>query len=935
MTSHKNLKVDYWLKGNSSLSKISIFDKNKSIKSTEIDNFNPKNFFIPEWEGESLLSTGAVKLNALQRTLWRDAKTQFKSFHRRANSRKDVIYQDFLIYLKKNNIKYPELFDQHYFWGSLQDQNSNFRAVLDEFIDEFCFKAVNVYLYKIRFILLVNNILEITHTEKTLLNPNYFLSTAFKRGGSKELKCVALETNQYSWYRPSCNYAKEVLKTTEFFEEISISEFLKISQYCFFRKTLNNKNKCKLESSSHALSHKSFGVFLNNLLVFFPIWNENEEFSYPQQLNGNSPYVYNVKFEGIHSNDLAESHWLAQENNLKIKWSEILCPDFFSDNSFVDYYSILHELNFLSFLVKYTEQQGNRSSAIETICTIMRKKYSKVGNTTEPELNFFSPISKNLLYDRLIISDDLKSSSTIFSKIQKEASNLNDDGYLYVLSNQNLLIPSFSNKFKAITEYLKLEAIINFNKLNHKGEVPNHIYVLKKRKVNDQKFNAFDPFGTPISTSSSRDAKESCYTFNFKGELAQFNQFSSFIREMINFFETKPSSTTIFLKEFNHNLSFEYQLDAIQNGKLISLNQDSDQNIAHPQFLKGLSKNCVPFNNFFKIKNIASLSNGSNVNQSLLLQLDNNSITFPYVAVLNLSNSDEPELTIINGEKFHEYAKENGFAYFKYFGLMPKERNINIEIFHTFTKSTLGKQIVHLTFAGRQRNFSSLLKSFLVPEFFLKSENIPDHVLNHLSFLSMNSKQILDIDEGEELEYFNSFEHILKKIQEEYPLNMIKHLSFFQLNTIKASESIGHEFNFSNPFIYEKISQKKLFSVYPENSDLFIDFIKDGTELNEAILEDIVLIENESTPYLQLSDNRGPILNLYSDIILLDFVKFVLNFAKGNAIDKVLIGLKIPSLEDLQSIKNIHSNKFKDFSELSTLTHQFINKLFYQELIEN
>src|SRR5690606_11133481 len=128
-----------------------------------------------------------------------------------------------------------------------------------------------------------------------------------------------------------------------------------------------------------ALSHLSFGLYLNSLQINLPLWLDTIEGT--SSLGGplEEERIISCKYFGDYLESLSLSHWLAQENNIDFRWDEVLCPDFkgfvFVSGTFS---KICNELQFLTFLANKADSQNEKPIAY--ICKIMSGHFNNSKN---------------------------------------------------------------------------------------------------------------------------------------------------------------------------------------------------------------------------------------------------------------------------------------------------------------------------------------------------------------------------------------------------------------------------------------------------------------------------------------------------------------------------------------------------------------------------
>ena len=180
------------------------------------------------------------------------------------------------------------------------------------------------------------------------------------------------------------------------------------------------------------------------------------------------------------------SHWLAQEYKVRKTWKEIICPDFFqSGNDRGTFLKICQEIQFISFLVEMAKRQGH--APVELISKILLDKKSSPEESERQQISLFAKEETSdiePLYERIIYHlDELPKKNphhALVQKISEQAKLLSKGGYLYVLSSQNLFVPSHADRVHQLLKSLKIEAQIQLSNL--KGKVKSQIISTSLRK---------------------------------------------------------------------------------------------------------------------------------------------------------------------------------------------------------------------------------------------------------------------------------------------------------------------------------------------------------------------------------------------------------------------------------------------------------------------
>ena len=145
--------------------------------------FNPSSFLVPGWEGGSLASKSSLYLKKVQKTLLQDAMDQFNGMLNFNESLKKKIYREFVDFSRAYQLEMEELEKESVFWQHLYDEYSPRRRELDIFVRKFCLKAVNLYIYKVKFVVTLASEKLASVTPNNLINPHSFFTRTFCFGG--------------------------------------------------------------------------------------------------------------------------------------------------------------------------------------------------------------------------------------------------------------------------------------------------------------------------------------------------------------------------------------------------------------------------------------------------------------------------------------------------------------------------------------------------------------------------------------------------------------------------------------------------------------------------------------------------------------------------------------------------------------------------------
>lgn len=877
------------------------------VASTHSRPFNPSEFFIPGWKGEGLITASAIVIKNSLNNLTIDALSLFKKSCSTSKSMKQQTYNEFMHFAEYAKLDKSLLGQQNDFWLHMQDETSPLKKHLDDFVKIHCFRAVAIYLFRIKFILDLSKEQNLTVTEDILMNPLSFLSKIFKKDSSTELMAESLQINQYSWYRPSSEYKESLLKLKDAFENITLTELIKLIS------TPKDDKIYSIRNYSHSISHLSFGLMVNELLIKLPSWlHPNTK---PKSMNAQKlcllPKTINTRFIGNHVSSFALSHWLAQETNIKVsQWNNLICPEFegleFIDGQFL---KICQELQFLSFLTRVAVE--HKYEIIPFICKIMKEKY----HTSPDELggaqaSFFnlgavSPSAVNeTLYHRIVLNlTELPKTNPhhfLIQQIQSQKNLLKKDGMIFVFTNQKLFVPSHSDRVEQLLKDFKVEACFNLEELKGKGEIAHFIYVLTRRNVvpNLNKHLLFE---------TNKVVKESCLSFEFKGSLSRFNKFNKLVEELQIFIRQKNAVTTpIYINEIEKEISFEFHQDAIIEGKLVSSVASKDNgHFPHPRFFKNLTESCTSFESFFHIDQIANddyqVMKKSVASELLGLKIGPEK-QFPLLLIINQTEPLDVRIELTTTDSYRAKVEQYGTAYFHYFGLVPKSQVINLNVFREFFSSNIGHQIIQMQLSDGPTKLKAKLKSLLIPNFFARTHFMPADIQGAFKILDFST---VDLKTHHPLELQSQFEamkaHFIQNA-DQYPWHLLGLLSHFKLQLQASLEDFGSKssaFNFNNPMIAEALVKLKTQSIYRNNPDVYIDYkIKTHEEL-QLPLSMVVLKNENDESVLILKCQEKEIVHLHASPLMNQFIKFILNKANGVKIADILVNLRVPGLEDL------------------------------------
>ncbi len=906
-----NRKIHFWpIDLDQTIANSTNVEINSDLDSSTRSDFNPSDFFIPGWKGEGLISTSAITIKNSINNLSIDALAHFKKFCSTSKSMKLQTFNEFLRFAEYAKIDLSLISHQNDFWLHVQDDTSPLKKNLEDFIKVYCFRAVAIYLFRIKFIMDLSKEQNLSISEDTLFNPLSFLGKIFKKDSSTELACESLQINQYSWYRPSVEYRESLLKLKEAFENVTLTEIIKLIS------TPKDDQIYSIRNYSHSLSHLSFGLFVNELLVKMPTWLKPE--AKIKTLNHHKvcvlPTTINTRFIGNHVTSFALSHWLAQESNIKLsQWNNLICPEF-EGQEFIDgqFLKICQELQFLSFLTRVAAE--HKYEIVPFICKIMKEKYRNspedFGNNQASFLSIDTGTCETL-YHRIVLNlTELPKSNPhhyLIQQILGQKNHLKKDGVLYVFSNQKLFVPSHSERIEQLLNEFKVEACFNLEDLKGKGEIAHFVYVLTKRQ------QAAKPTKHPAEFSNK--IKESCLSFEIKGDLPRFNKFGKIVEEFQNFTRHKNAvSTPLYVTEIDNEVIFEFHQDAIIEGKLISsVSTKENGHIPHPSFFKNLWNSSTSLESFFTIEMLSNedfLNTKKNLTSELLGLKIGPEKQYPLLMIINQTDQLDVKIELTSSESYRAKVEQYGTAFYHYFGLTPKNNYLNLNVFREYFSSSIGHQIIQLHLSDGPTKLKAKLKSLLVPSFFANNQLMPNEFLPHFDLLNSQSDIFQNQHPDQLMDNFAKIKHSVEKYSDGYAWHILSLLSSFKIQILSSIDEYSvhkiTETNFSNPLITQELLKLKTLPIYPNNADVFIDYkIKTHQEL-QLPLTSLQLVQDGDITALILKHNDKDIVHLNAAVKMNQFIKFILLKAYGVKIADILINLKVPCATEIDEVtKNV------------------------------
>lgn len=882
-----------------------------------------KSYFVPDWRGESLISKDVKNFNKLLDRFQKDALRTFYKKEQLSRRIKINIYDEFLSYAEEMAINCTELDHYTTFWSEITNPDSKYATELRSFVEIICCRIAVMYLLKVRFIIIIQEKCKLSFDIKSIYYPNAYLTKIFKTASSTELKTKVFDQNAFSWFRPSEELIPDLLKFKEYCSALKITEIIK-SISLKSEKILNEQT-----AYSHSLSHKKFGLFLNSLIINFPTWLSSLQQKGSKQPR-NKLEVLSTKFAGDYLESMAMSHWLAQDSNKFVKWDKIICPDFkqtgFSSGL---YLRSIHELQFLTFLAEIAPIQGKEPISFVSYVINSHLYNRKDSHNLQRSLLNNEGHETSSTYDRVILNlTDFPKNNPhhfLFAKIQEQKACLKERAHLYVITSKKLFVPSQKAKIENLIKDFKVEGIVSLDDVKGKGELGAYIYIFSLK-------NQF----MPVSS------KHSCLSFRLSGNLNTMQELGNITNLTQEFFNNNYNDLPPLYQKSSSGFKLEFFQDAIVNGQLIHSSSRDSSKITHPLFFRKLMNKCNSFDYYFEVQ---SIDFEENQEEDSLFNFSNSfkREKSAYTVIVDQRQKEDTVIEIIPSSTLEAKAYEYGHALCTYFYIYPKWPNLNFNLMRDFLDSTIGRQIINLTFNNEIRKVKGNLNKVLIPKFLLSKNTLPEHISKGLSILTISMDELFNYHPNDLEKTIEQIRDILPAIAKSYPKSVLELLSTFRRTIQQSSQKIGKNqkqsaINFSNPVLKAPLLLAKTYPIYPTHKDVHVEFNTDVLEKIHLPLTKVKMkssTEVEARVYLELSHNDEPIISIYSDENMLYFLEFLLKNVTNLPIAKILQGIRVPELENLESILNSYKSLKRAILSLEQKISQDLNQLFNSVIIES
>ncbi len=882
------------------------------------------NFFVNGWSGDSLQTKNASELSTALNIFSEDVRSQLNG-HMFNRTLKQEIYNEFLSFCEFKAVSNSNFSNYDEFWDELFNEHSPEAQILKHFVDIYSFRVSVIYFFKIRFLNHLSTKAGLKLDQYNLINPNAFIIQTFKKTSSSELVTKAFQSNRYNWFRPNANLMHKVSQLSGITNDLSISEIVK---------TISKKTEAILlkKQYSHVFSHRNFGLFINSLLINYSNWfYSTQKGSLPKSIiSENNLEVISCKFAGHYLESMSLSHWLGQENNLYIKWKQLLCPDFKgSQFETGQYLKLLNELQFLTFNIQIASKQ--QYDIIPFLCSTMRSyRKNKKANSIVQRSFFQEESQQSSTYDRIVLnlSDTPKNNPYFYlmNEINGQLKSLKDDGKIFLLCNKNIFIPSQKEKIKSLLEKFKFETCFVLEQVKGKGEIPNYIFVFSKS--NEQE--TFD-----------NSLRYSFPTFRLSGDLNTFYDFSKLTSELQSFFRNNLFEIPpYYQKEINNQLKIEFYTDALLDGRFVSsMTKDSSQ-VTHPKFFSNLIKSCTRFDRLFDIYPLSNEKENANKAGEFFDSIP--LYQFALVAIVDYRLTDKTKVEIVPYKSFKSKTIEYGMARCQYFGLNPRISNLNLNIFRDYFNSSLGQQVIDLTFTGNYTKFKSKISALLFPAMFIDSKAIPESLAKAFDVLTYDEKKLEEIPPKDLAKKFVAIEAFMRTSFVNYPRDIMSLLTKFRVSILNLSDSTFCDLSpslFSNPRIKEQLMKLDLHPLFPNNHDVFSEFhFRNKNELIKNLTTSKHIEKfsaGEILHGLELYSEETKLLTFYGKKTIILFLNIMIQYLYGRSISSVLQSIQIPDASELEQILEKFNSANENYTDLLQKVEQLISSFFIISLNQN
>ena len=424
------------------------------------------------------------------------------------------------------------------------------------------------------------------------------------------------------------------------------------------------------------------------------------------------------------------------------------------------------------------------------------------------------------------------------------------------------------------------------------------------------------------------------------GTLKTFSHFAAVNETLKDFFKKKkPGTTPIYHREISEDITFGFYQDAIINGRLINTTNKDTSKVTHPNFFKNLMSSCRQMSHFFQIDQMPIDEDRQKnfLSQDLLGIKFEPEDQYSYILILDYRNRLHPRLDFVPADSWKSKLNEYGRAFCSYFGLIPKIKNTNVNLFRYFFKTTLGRQILNLSVNGSFSKLRAKTGSLLVPKFFEQTKLLPKHIQDSLHIYHCSVKDLLHYDSEKLIKEYLKVERYIFELSATYPWHTMGMMVFFDQKIDSVFDSIEiHQNFFENQKFVQSLLKCDAHPIYPDNPEVFIKFHIKGKEDLHKPLESVTVQREESVKKgmyaLKLRSASEEALSFYSDKNVIKFLEFILNQMIGVKMTDILSHTKVPKLKDLNKLIENQTNAVKKLKQIKSLNEKMILEVINRQL---
>ena len=894
------------------------------VPSSSESAFSAKEFLLPSWKGEDLRPLTLVKLSNLLPELHQQAYGDLKKQNFSRHNRQQII-DDLTQFCQNSDLIFPQGVDSTLLWEMLWQQDNPYRESFDLFLQDFIHKTVVLALLKIYTVYHLLSANSESVRDQALVNAHNSLTTTFPKQGPWSLSFEVLKLNQFTWFKLDAQMIRTLALEKNAFWAMPEVEWCKLLGPEF--------------QHSRLVNGTSSFEFIQTLAQDFTTWAKKNSKSGPFFSSASKLPISHL-YAGDHLPVFMTSHWSSLQNIQDIQHQPLVDFDFTTQGPGY-FYRLVHELLQISSLSKVAKK--NAIKPTDLIIHKFKEKELRLrqqGNLQTSLLQNTSTGQKEACELLVLNLQEFPKANAHFhllTQISKFKDSLVQGGWLIVLGQKKLFVPSQSEKVNALLQTLRLEAAFGLDTLKGRGDLAPFIYIFTKRSQSE--------LGLPWNNIAAHNnmEKQSCLSFRFAGDLACAGRLDGLTQELRDFFKKRsPDVATLYQTEISGNLTFEFFLDAIVDGKLINSTSKDQNKITHPHFFKGLWKTSLPLDDCFQLEVIEADDEHTPTNwygaKDLLGLTSQPEDKFEYVIILDQRMANQTRLEVIPASSLPAKKQEYGMALCHYFGALPKYRGLNLNILRAYFEGPIGKQLVALALTGNASKLKGRLRSLLIPKFFTEMKELPPVVSDILGTLYLSKDDIKKSDVPQLSARLQKVFQSLEKYWNEFPLAVLSSLCQLQFQLSEAfremsSSSSGSTHFYCNPMVIQGMQKFKNYPIYPKHPDLFIEFKGQGVEsLNLLFAHSKIEMTDKGLPQLTLFSDFGPVLHLHGPSELLSFCHYILKAAEGHSCLAILQGLRAPISSDLKEILNFHSHLGNEVNELLEKVNATINTIMRSQL---